>query len=214
MEQPIGSRSVRDRSGVAADRIDRAARRTRSTRAGMTAERGGFEPPRPVRAYSLSRRAPSTTRTPLRGRLSARAPGPGRDPIRLAQVTAAGPPSSRIIGRPGEGLEGPWVRRARGRAFGLAVPRSRILMAVPAEPKGRATGPHWGRQWTHGFAAISCQRTSELGGHGSATRKPGETARPNVKPRCVARVLHTGAGKREPDMHTDSCTRATAHRPA
>ena len=32
------------------------------------AERGGFEPPkRGLDAYTLSRRAPSTTRTPLRG---------------------------------------------------------------------------------------------------------------------------------------------------
>ncbi len=34
---------------------------------GILAEREGFEPPIPVKVYSLSRRAPSTTRPSLRG---------------------------------------------------------------------------------------------------------------------------------------------------
>ncbi len=56
---------------------------------GMMAERAGFEPARRFPAYTLSRRAPSTARPPLRRLLSSgsRGAGQGREGVSTPQAT-------------------------------------------------------------------------------------------------------------------------------
>jgi hypothetical protein len=66
------------RSSVARGRRGHHRHCVNQSRREQLAERGGFEPPkRGLDAYTLSRRAPSTTRTPLRFRALVRDPGAG-----------------------------------------------------------------------------------------------------------------------------------------